>query len=370
MNTLIITQGAQAGKTFVSNHFIDHYMSNANDAQIKIYLYLLRAAGTSLPSGISDIADRFNHTEHDVMRALKYWDKLKVISLVYDDNKTLTGITLEDLDEAKVSSSSTITIHPSANTSKDSSFEDSDSAVPESNILNNTESINMADPFSLESPEFDKNSVSLDQLRDFKNREETPQLIFIVEQYLGKTLSSSDIRSIYFMTDILHFNSDLVDYLIQYCVGRNVKDFHYIEKVARSWADSKITTPKQAASFCHKYDKNVYSIMRELGKNTDPAPKELMYIYRWIKEYTFSLDMILEACGKTVLATDKHRFEYADGILSKWYKDGVHSLSEIPTVTNRPKKAPSDKAASNNQFNQFTQNQYDYDDLLNKIKVN
>lgn len=32
---------------------------------------------------ISGIADAFNHTEKDVMRALKYWENAKVLSLEY-----------------------------------------------------------------------------------------------------------------------------------------------------------------------------------------------------------------------------------------------------------------------------------------------
>ena len=63
MNSLSVSQDSHAGMTMLSNRFIDEYMTDANDAQIKVYLYLLRCAGTGLPSGISAIADRFNYTE-------------------------------------------------------------------------------------------------------------------------------------------------------------------------------------------------------------------------------------------------------------------------------------------------------------------
>jgi len=378
MNTITITQDNQAGKTSVSNYFIDEYMKDANDAQIKIYLYLLRVSGTSLPAGITDIADRFNHTEHDVLRALKYWDKLHVISLLYDDNKKLAGIRLENLETNSYSDSDQDLAQ--SEQSVDSVIRSAAKPAPaaENSSLAKSSSdsadtrLNADQESAGEAPEFDKTTISLDQLRDFKNREDTPQLLFIIEQYLGKTLSSNDIRSIYFMTDVLHLSPDLIDYLIQYCVGRSAKDFHYIEKVGRSWAEAGIVTPKQAASYIRKYDKNVYAIMREFGKSTDPAPKELVFIYRWLKEYTFSTDVILEACGRAVLATDKRRFEYAEGILSKWHAEGIHSLSDVTSADSaRPKRAvSSEKPASTNQFNQFRQNQYDYDDLLNKIKVN
>lgn len=50
-------------------------MKDANDAQIKVYLYLLRMMTAGLTTSVSDIADKFNHTEKDVLRALKYWEK-------------------------------------------------------------------------------------------------------------------------------------------------------------------------------------------------------------------------------------------------------------------------------------------------------
>ena len=39
MNTVTISHG-NPGTTAVSNRFIDEYMKDANDAQVKIYLYL------------------------------------------------------------------------------------------------------------------------------------------------------------------------------------------------------------------------------------------------------------------------------------------------------------------------------------------
>ncbi|MDE5891997.1 MAG: DNA replication protein DnaD, partial [Acetatifactor sp.] len=46
--------------TAVSNRFIDEYMKDANDAQLKIYLYLLRMMHANLSFSVSDIADKFN----------------------------------------------------------------------------------------------------------------------------------------------------------------------------------------------------------------------------------------------------------------------------------------------------------------------
>ncbi len=353
MKNLTVSQDSHAGMTMVSSRFIDEYMKEANDAQIKIYLYLLRCVDTNLPTRVSAIADYFNYTEKDVLRALQYWDKRQVISLLYDDSEKLAGIKLENLDSRPAA----IVPMPSP------------ALVPVT--LSREEQTQPGENLSVE---FDKFSISLDRLKEFKNREDTSQLLFIVEQYLGKPLSTSDIRSIFFMTDVLHFSMDLVDYLVQYCVEHGKRDFRYIDKVAVNWAENGISTPKQAASYARKYDKKVYAVMNSLGKNGSPTQKEISFIHKWFQDYGFTLDMITEACERSVLATDKHRFEYADGILQSWKNASLHTLQDVRSADEAFRKRQSARstasASSANPFNQFRQNQYDYDELLQKIKIN
>ncbi len=222
-------------------------------------------------------------------------------------------------------------------------------------------------------PVYTKPAYSLDQLREFKEREETSQLLFIAEAYIGKPLTPSEIKTILFFTDVLHFSDDLIDYLLQYCVERGKKDFKYIEKVAVNWAEEGITTPKQAQKFSTRYDKNVYSIMNSLGRSTAPTAKELEFINRWTREYGFSTDIILEACERSSLATDRHRFEYAEGILSSWKDAGIHHKTDIQQAdaTYQKKKATKPApAASSNRFTQFAQNSYDFAALEKELLSN
>ena len=82
-----------AGVTCVSNAFIDEYMKDANGEFVKIYLYLLRLLGQDeLDIDISVLAEKLDHTERDVKRALNYWEKCKLLSLEYNSNNELTGI--------------------------------------------------------------------------------------------------------------------------------------------------------------------------------------------------------------------------------------------------------------------------------------
>lgn len=342
------------GVTLLSNSFIDNYMKDANDAQLKIYLYLLRRLGSGQAASVSEIADFFNHTEREVLRSLKYWEKLKLLAIEYDESKNVSGIRFLKGTDEPVTVAAPAVAAATAVVSATAITEKAEETPAEK-----------ADPYK-------KPSYSADQLSAFKNKENIRQLFFIAESYMGRQLSVSDMKSILYLSDCLHFSDDLIDYLLQYCVDRGKKDFKYIEAVALNWAQSGVTTPKQAEKFAAKYDKSVYAIMKELGKNNTPTKKELEYIIRWTKEYGFSQDIIAIACERTVLATDSHRFEYAEGILSNWKKEDVHHKADIQRIDAQYQKSrqsrstssvASSSQASSNRFNQFPQRDYDYDAL-------
>lgn len=355
MSCLKIYQDSCADVTIVSNRFIDEFMPQANDAQLKIYLFLLRMLSAGRSLDIPEIADVFNHTEKDVMRALKYWEKCGVLLLEYDAAKNLTGIRLLDLTGSRpVSGNASEKAVPPKTVSESRTAEKSPS-----------ESRRSSDQEAYARP-----SYSLDDLKAFQEKDSTAQLLFIAEQYLGRTLSPSDIKSILFFSDRLHFSDDLIDYLLQYCVERGKKDFRYMEKVAISWAEAGVTTPAEAERQAGRYDRTVYTIMNSLGKTNAPTRREAEFIRRWREEYGFEPSIIMEACERTVLATDRHRFEYADKILSSWKESGVHHLSDIARLDagfQKEKPARQTRERSADRYNRFMQNSYDYDALEKEL---
>ncbi len=364
--------------TEVSNLFIDRYMGEANDAQLKVYLYLLRMLGANLPTSVTDIADKFNHTEKEVMRALKYWEKQQLMDLDFDNYKNLVGIHMRDLmvtQSRPQANSLALTSTPAQFAPVASPYVPTislDTPVPTPVIT----PVNT--PLSAPAaPAYTKPSYSAEQLRAFRAQADTAQLLFVAESYIGRPLTPAEIKSILFYKEELQFSDDLIDHLLQYCVDRGKKDFKYIDKVAISWKENDITSPEQARKQAGKYDKQVYDIMNQLGKSNSPTTKELEYITRWVQEYAFPTEVIFEACERTVLATDKHRFEYAEKILSSWKAANVHRKEDITQIDqlyqkrktpNKP--APSQSTAGNNRFNQFRQNDYDFDRLEQELLSN
>lgn len=370
MNRVNIYRTAANGQTSISNIFVDEYMADANDAQLKIYLFLIRMMNADLPTSVSDIADKFNYTEKDVLRALTYWESRQLLALDLDADHNLSGIQVLSLDKPREAPRTSARITPVLSFIRPASMQTGMTAAgngmskrPESRILSDTK-----EPACTKQP--DRPAYSADDLQRFRENEEIEQLLMVTEQYVGKQLARSDMETILFLYDRLGFSVDLIDYLVQHCVERGKKDFRYMEKVALSWHEQGIASPKDAQNVSARYDKSVYTIMRSLGKNTSPAPKELEYINKWTKEYGFMLDVIQEACDKTVMTTDTHRFAYADGILTKWYKAGVHRKADIASADAAYKRTRTAPAPSKNRFNHFIHNTYDLDELEESILSN
>lgn len=444
MSCLTIYQDNYTDATVISNRFIDDYMKDANDAQLKIYLYMIRMMNAHQPLSISGLADQFNHTEKDVMRALKYWEKCGILSLEYDSARSLSGIHLFDLNEKSRLAAEDLAYEPvqepaplettsrkavskgseaarkqtagesapseaqepvsgstaaktvlspasetfeAADTQNQAAEETAAAQSPVSSgaVVSRGEkkaaaSVQTADASQKEtgqaaavSEQFSKPFYSLDQLKAFQQKDSTAQLLFIAEQYLGRPLSPSDMKSILFFVDRLHFSDDLVDYLLQYCIERGKKDFRYIEKVAISWAQEGISTPKEAETHAGRYDRSVYTVMNALGKSASPTRREVTYIKHWCDQLAFEMDVILEACERTVLATDRHRFEYADKILEAWKEAGVcHKADIVRLDESRKKEKPAKQAFKTgaDQYNRFMHNSYDFDALEKELLRN
>ena len=359
MGRVTISSTCGEDSTYVSNIFIDEYMQDANDAQIKIYLYLLRMMSANLSTSVSALADKFNHTEKDVIRSLKYWEKKGLISLEYDASQNLTGIHMEDITSQKN------TVRKKENT-----------------VLRALPPVTQAVP--------EKPNYSVAMLRSFK-QSDGQGLLFIAEQYFGRTLNPTEISTIYYIHDELKFSDELLDYLMQYCVDNHKTDFRYMEKVAINWSQEGITTPKQARAENYRHDSDILTIMKALGMENNPTDKEVSYINKWRGELGFTMEIILEACDRTVLATQKNRLRYCDGILKSWHESKVITREDIArldasfTADLKQKRSKASNSIDNkerygessirlganqNRFNQFQQNTYDFAELEKRLLDN
>ena len=373
MSSLILSTESSEGYTSVSNIFISEYVPGANGEFVKVYLYLLHLMSLrSNNISISLLADTFNQTEADIMRALRYWDSLDVISLSFNGpGNGLSNIVLRDIKHtgqaANAMADPIAAESASVNSTSSYQTETVRAAKPD---IKQTEVIYTAEP--------SKVSYSKEQLNGFLANDNFSMLLFVIEQYMGSPLSTKETNSIVYFYDGLKLSTDLIEYLFEYCVEHNKKSINYIEKVALSWASKNIHTIAEAKEETSNHTDYVYQIMKAFGlSNREPAQHEKAMIAKWADTYCFDTDMIIEACNRTIKAIHQPSFEYADTILANWKNSNVSSLEDVKKADAayaagnniKPKQTASSKPA-NNRFNNFQQRDKKSDDWYNSLLSN
>lgn len=367
MPKITLSSDYQHSATSVSNTFIDEYMSDANGEFVKIYLYLLRLMNVpDADFSISSIADKFEHTEKDIKRALCYWERMHLLRLEYDTNQNLTGIRLLDSVPRTMS-------QPDSPAASGTSESVSAAAVPAGESVSTTVTPARESEPAATVPA--KKPYSADDIKNFRQNEAIAELFFITERYLARTLSATDINTILYLYDKLGFSADLIEYLVEYCVSKGHTSIRYIEKVALGWMDSNIRTVEDAKQAASLHSQTYFTVMKALGiSGRNLVPSETDFIEKWKSSYGFSNELISAACQRTIQAIHQPSFEYTDSILTNWHNKKIHNLADVAKLDTeyqtqkKNTKSVSSAGAVNtgvsrNKFNNFKQRSYDYDEL-------
>lgn len=417
MTAINISSDIATSFTTVSDIFIDQYMPKANGEFVKVYLYLLRATGSGAGiATISEIADHFSNTEADIIRALNYWASEGILQLQSGADGQIMGINLCSLSVSGMQAAQSniqsavadnaaqnnlqngVVNNATQNNLQNSVVNNATQNILKNGVVNNaaqnisTANIQMQDSVveKLKSQTPDKAASSqkeytLDEIKEFRKNPDISELFFIIETYLKHTLSSTDTNMVLYWLDELHFSTDLVEYLVEYCITKGHSSLRYMNKVALGWADAGIKTVDQAKDDAAAHSQIYYSVMKALGiTGRNLVDSEVSLINKWVGEYGFDIELVKAACSKTISAIQKPSFEYTDSILANWKKKDVHTLKDVEVLdanfakankasatgssqgtnaANGSSKPKSNNSSSKNKFNNFNQRNNDYDKL-------
>lgn len=417
MTAINISSDIATSFTTVSDIFIDQYMPKANGEFVKVYLYLLRATGSGAGiATISEIADHFSNTEADIIRALNYWASEGILQVQTGADGQIIGINLcslsvSGMQAAQSNIQSAVADNAAQNNLQNGVVNNATQNNLQNSVVNNaaqnnlqngvvnnaaqnisTADIRMQDSVveKLKSQATDKPAPSqkeytLDEIKEFRKNPDISELFFIIETYLKHTLSSTDTNMVLYWLDELHFSTDLVEYLVEYCITKGHSSLRYMNKVALGWADAGIKTVDQAKDDAAAHSQIYYSVMKALGiTGRNLVDSEVSLINKWVGEYGFDIELVKAACSKTISAIQKPSFEYTDSILANWKKKDVHTLKDVEVLdanfakankasatgssqgtnaANGSSKPKSNNSSSKNKFNNFNQRNNDYDKL-------
>ena len=404
MTAINISSDIATSFTTVSDIFIDQYMPKANGEFVKVYLYLLRATGSGAGiATISEIADHFSNTEADIIRALNYWASEGILQVQTGADGQIMGINLcslsvSGMQAAQSNIQSAVADNAAQNNLQNSVVNNAAQNILQNRVVNNaaqnisTVNTRMHDSVveKLKSQTPDKAASSqkeytLDEIKEFRKNPDISELFFIIETYLKHTLSSTDTNMVLYWLDELHFSTDLVEYLVEYCITKGHSSLRSMNKVALGWADAGIKTVDQAKDDAAAHSQIYYSVMKALGiTGRNLVDSEVSLINKWVGEYGFDIELVKAACSKTISAIQKPSFEYTDSILANWKKKDVHTLKDVEVLdanfakankasatgssqgtnaANGSSKPKSNNSSSKNKFNNFNQRNNDYDKL-------
>lgn len=370
--------------TSIHNTFIENYMLEANGDYVKVYLYLAKCIQYGEQGlSISSLADRMDNTEKDVLRALQYWEKKKLLTINRDAGTgEILGIDMLVPKTAKESSVNSNIVQIPAKADDTPSIEQTATVPIELQQtapvhIEETES-NKISSISKENKE-KKITVSNAQLKELSTNDEFIWTCHVIESYLERPMKVNETRLVSYLYGTLHFSKELLLYLYEYCISLGKTNCNYIQAVALSWDEQGVRTPEEAEQASTAYNTAYSAVSKALALGRALAAVEKKFVDRWQKNWEMDLGVILEACNRTVLKLHNPDFKYTEGILEHWRQEGVHTLQDVEKsdLVYEQSKTAKQQTASNhsqaksrNQFQNFQQRNasvQEVDDLERKL---
>lgn len=255
--------------THIENIVISEYMAKAPGDYVKVYLYGLMNAQLDMDISKEAIAKDLSLEQETVEKAIAYWEKHGVIKAFGSDIEflSLKGMQVEPKEMPK----------------KISPLED----------------------------------------------EELKLLIQQIEYISGKQLNGSDLKTI--EEWLYEWGVDLEVILYAYDhfskIDSEKVNCRYIGKVLKAWLGEGLSNADEVSKYLEEHGarNNLYRrIFRALGFNRNWTENEADTMDKWLDEYGFSMERILEACGKTS-GISSPNINYVNKVLENWNEESKKS---------------------------------------------
>lgn len=156
------------------------------------------------------------------------------------------------------------------------------------------------------------------------------------ESVLGRTLTESQLRTLFTAYDHLGLPADvLIDLLTYLKREKGLVSRRDIEEQAYLWADMGIRSAEASAAFLSQSEQEkpiIAEMMRALDMaGRAPAPSEYRYLSEFIRQ-GFTPDAIALAKTRLYARIGRFSWKYLKGILDSWHEKGVHTAAEITAL--------------------------------------
>ncbi len=312
------TTDIDLGNTSIENIFINDFMPMANGTYVKVYLLGYKYASENnqkLQINNESIARQLNIPLVDVLNAWDFWESKNIIKKHYNDT-TDTNYDIEFLNLKQL-------------------------------YINNIIKPSLTNP-SAASTHKESYVCTVEDLVDAKNIPSINDMFNKISTIISRPLVPNESKKILEWIQNYNMGTNVIVEAYKYAKKKkNKKNVNYINGIIRNWYDEGITNMKSLESYLGNSDVNYYKynrIMKCLGLQRTPTEEEIRMIDKWMNEWSFSIEVILEACNKTISIRNPN-LKYVNGILSRWKNQNINSLEDIEK---HQEKYKNNKANMNN----------------------
>ncbi len=293
-----INLGAWGSIFAVPTSLVDSHIKLSTESQLKVLLYILRHSDKD--NTVEDISKATAVHPQEVKNAVEFWISRGLVAAA---NNAL--------------------------------------AVPDSQISQPAVTQENTEPVVSHAPAVKPRAVSRSQRPDptyvARRLTENTQLAQLMDEAqiaLAKPLSSGDTATLVMLHDTDGLPCDVLVLLINYCVSIGKGNMRAIERMGTQWGAQEIYTLELAEQkiISDSRSNNAWTkVAKVFGiKNIgSPTKTQLEYADRWVNEWGFSDDMLLEAYERCVDHKGEYNIKYINGILSKWYASSIFNLDDL-----------------------------------------
>ncbi len=183
-----------------------------------------------------------------------------------------------------------------------------------------------------------------------ESREDIVSLINESQNIIGKVFNLKEISVIIGLIDYLGLDSEYVLILLTYCVSIDKKSLHYIESTAFSLYDAGVTEPAQLTEEIRRRELAASSegqIRKIFGIGTRAfTSKEKKFIYSWLNDMRYTVEIITRAYEVSANATGKASFPYTNAVLERWNSENLRTLEEIEAADKKNQESAANDSSS------------------------
>ncbi|MGM9681976.1 MAG: DnaD domain protein [Eubacteriales bacterium] len=166
-----------------------------------------------------------------------------------------------------------------------------------------------------------------------EKRKITSEFIDEASRVYGKVFNQHEVAIIVRMIDYIGFDEESVLMLLSFYSKQDRKSLRYVEKAALAFYDEGITDACAvqeklcAMERSRELEGKIRAMFGMSGR--DLTTKEKKYIRSWTEVMKYDMDVIRMAYDITVDRTHEPSAAYANGILERWYADGLDTADKV-----------------------------------------